>query len=381
MTPRPPSRPLRVAALIDTAQVSGPGRQLRALADALRHRGVEVLVISFHRRGQPAPPFARFLAEAGVRSLVLPDNGPLDVGIVASVRAALREFAPDVVQTHSYRTTVVAYLLRRMGARWPWIAFFHGATNENARVRMYHALDRRLMRHADRLVVMSRAHQERFAALGARVRVIHTAVVPLGTAGVAPDLGAMRRAADARPLVGVVGRLSHEKGVDVYLDACASLAERGRAVESVIAGDGPERAALEAQAQRLGLQQRVHFLGTVSAVGALYPQLDLVVLPSRSEGLPNVLLEALLADVPVVATRVGAVPEVLADAAFAPVVPPPGDPAALAAAMERALDGGRTPAQVAARARAAADFSLERRVVAHLALYEEVIGRAQGHVA
>jgi glycosyltransferase involved in cell wall biosynthesis len=367
-----------VAALIDTAQVSGPGRQLAALATGLAAEGVDVLVVMFHRAGQPPPPYAAYLTHHGVRHAVLPDHGPLDTGIAARVAAALADFAPDVVQTHSYRTTAVAFLLRRRGARWPWIAFFHGATTENLKVRLYHWLDRRLMASADRLVVMSRAHLAGFASLGARVRVLHNAVIPLPDEGAPADVAPLRAVdADGRPapLLGVVGRLSSEKGVDLFLDACAALARRGVAFSAVIAGDGPDRAALEARRDQLGLAARVHFLGAVRAVASLYPQLDLVVLPSRSEGLPNVLLEALRLDVPVVATRVGAVPEVLVDGSDAGIVVPPLRADLLADAVMQALATGRSAAARAARAEVAERFSLARRVREHVRLYDEVAPR------
>jgi glycosyltransferase involved in cell wall biosynthesis len=149
----------------------------------------------------------------------------------------------------------------------------------------------------------------------------------------------------------------------------------------VVAGDGPDHAALVALADRLGLADRVHFLGPVAAVHSLYPQLDLVVIPSRSEGLPNVLLEAMGARVPVVATRVGAVTEVLDGEPEAGRTVAPEDPAALADAMGAAWSA-RAGASAAARAaadaacvRVADRFSLERRIARLRAVYEAVAGR------
>jgi glycosyltransferase involved in cell wall biosynthesis len=125
----------------------------------------------------------------------------------------------------------------------------------------------------------------------------------------------------------------------------------------------------------------VTFLGTVLPVEPLYPLLDLVVLPSRSEGLPNVMLEAFRADVPVVATRVGAVPEVLEGTDAGRMVPPE-DPSRLAEAIVAALDAANAPGSSAAAARARAEvvarFSLASRVRAHLDLYAEVLGVARG---
>ena len=367
-----------MAALIDTHQVSGPGRQLTALANALAARDVALRVVMLQRAGRPRPPFADYLAAHGVDHVILEERGPTDLARpAAALRAALAAFAPDVVQTHSYKTNLLYRLAARGAPRRPWVAFFHGATAENLKVRAYHWLDRRLMAAADRIVVMSELHHEGFGR-AAHVRVLHNAVIPVSDAADLPDL-APYRAPDA-PLLAVVGRLSHEKGVDLFLRAVAALHARGRAVRAVLAGDGPARAELEALRAELGLESAVHFLGPVAAVNALYRAVDLVVLPSRSEGLPNVLLEALRQDRPVVATAVGAVSEVLTDPA-AGVVVPPGDPEALARGIEAALAAGATPQARQARAETAARFSLDRRVDAHLALYGELLAAQAAQAA
>jgi len=192
---------------------------------------------------------------------------------------------------------------------------------------------------------------------------------------VAEQLGAL-----PRPLMGVVSRLSSEKGVDVFLDACALLLKQGFAGSAVIAGDGPERARLEEQCGRQGLGSTVRFLGHVDDVTAVYQGLDLFVLPSRSEGLPNALLEALRADVPVVSTTVGAVPEVVGSSAAARLVPP-GSPSALADAIQEVIGEGDTPAAAAARREVVQRFTLERRVAAHLELYRELLGPAAERVS
>jgi len=368
-----PGDRIRVAALMDTAQVSGPGRQLAALIPRLADAGVDVQVMLFHRIGRPRPPYADFLADAGIAHVVLPERGPFDTTLLARVRDVLADWDPHIVQTHSYRPTAIAYVLRRRGARWRWLGFFHGTTNEDLKVRAYHWLDRRLLGAADRIVVMSRPQAELFGGTGPRVRQIHNAVLPAPARGPLPDPVSAQLAAIPHPRVGVIGRLSSEKGVDLFLEAMKLVGERGVVAHAIIAGDGPERARLAAQARALGVASSVHFLGSVHPVEPLYPELDLVVIPSRSEGLPNVLLEALRADRPVVSTDVGAVSEVLTDNAAGRVVPPL-DPAALASAIVLALTESPSTGSVA-RAAAAERFSLERRTEGHVALYHEVLGR------
>jgi glycosyltransferase involved in cell wall biosynthesis len=223
---------------------------------------------------------------------------------------------------------------------------------------------------------MSQAQARAFRHCNGRVRVIYNAALAPPPAG--PPAERERLAALAgglgHPLVGVVGRLSPEKGVDLFLDACAVLARKGLAFSALVVGDGPERAHLEARSSDLGLASppRVRFLGQVHNVDVVYENLDLVVLPSRSEGLPNTLLEAMQADVPVVATAVGGVPEAVGASGAAHLVAP-GSAVALAEAIERALTHGDRPEAAAARRDVASRFSLERRLEAHVELYRDLL--------
>ena len=364
----------RVAALVAADGISGPGRQVAALARALEGAQIDCRVVVFHRRGRPPSPFAQYLEEAGVKHCVVEDRRPVDWQVACQVRGVLRRWRPSIVQTHGYKATAVAYLLRRLRVPWPWIGFFHGSTSENLKVRFYHWLDRRLLRAAERVVVMSQAQAQAFAHCGHRVHVIHNAALEPTPSGHPSERDQLRALAGGlpRPIIGVVGRLSPEKGVDLFLEACALLARRGVAFSAIVAGDGPERDRLEGRCRSLALESRVRFLGQVAHVDVLYGNLDLLVLPSRSEGLPNTLLEAMGADLPVVATKVGGVPEVVGASAAARLVAP-GSADALADAMECAVTQGDSPAAAAARREVLSHFTLERRLEALMQLYREVL--------
>ena len=224
------------------------------------------------------------------------------------------------------------------------------------------------MRSAHRVVVMSDDQRTECSAIARRVAVMANAVIP--SRGLPDALPEFVQALE-RPRLAVIGRLSSEKGVDVFLGAAARLAERGLGFSALIVGDGPEREALERLCARLKLTHRVRFLGNMRDVRQIYECVDLVVIPSRSEGLPNVLLEALAHDRPVAATRVGAIPSVI-DSPLAGSLAEPGSPDALADAILAALSL-RTDSRAAdARRRAAARFSLADRVLAHQRLYEAV---------
>jgi glycosyltransferase involved in cell wall biosynthesis len=175
-----------------------------------------------------------------------------------------------------------------------------------------------------------------------------------------------------KPLLGVVGRLSSEKGVDIFLRACALLCNDGLSFSAVIVGDGPDRHQLETMRDRLGLSAQVRFLGSVANVRSVYTALDLLVIPSRSEGLPNVLLEAIASDVPVAATSVGSIPEVLDDPHLGFLVPPE-QPGALAQAIQSALRMATESQARSARQRVVERYSLAHRIETHIALYRATL--------
>jgi glycosyltransferase involved in cell wall biosynthesis len=368
------SFPERIAALVPCEDISGLGRQLTALARALQGAGIDCLVVVFHRHGRAPSAFARYLQEAGVQHCVVEDRGPVDWRLALRVGTVLRRWRPSIVQTHGYKATAVAYLLRQLRVPWPWIGFFHGATTGSLKGWFYQWVDRQLLGAAERIVVMSQAQAQTFRRYGRRVRTIYNAALAPPPAGNPSerDLLTALAASLRRPIVGVVGRLSPEKGVDLFLDACAVLVRKGLAFSALVAGDGPERARLEARCGRLGLESCVRFLGQVYNVDVVYRNLDLLVLPSRSEGLPNALLEAIQADVPVVATAVGAVPEVVGTSSAARLVAP-GSAAALAEAIERALTQGDSTDAALARGEVVSRFSLERRLEAHVQLYGDLL--------
>jgi glycosyltransferase involved in cell wall biosynthesis len=363
---------IRVAAVLDTWIVSGPGRQLAALVGALAPLGVDLRIIMFQRAGREPSPFIAYLKGLGIEPTVIPERGPADLGALRGLAAALHEIRPHVVQSHGYRPTGLVSLLRLRRPPWRWIGFFHGATRQDLKDRLYNRLNLLMLSRAERLVVLSEEHRRWFAAMGDRVRIIHNAVLSLPPPPSPADFSSLRKPGTA--LIGVVARLSHEKGVDLAVEALASLRSRGLEVALAVAGDGPEEPNLRRRCEALGLADHVHFLGRVADVGALYRSVDLVMIPSRdgAEGLPNVLLEAISAGLPVVATRVAAVPEVLVDEAAGFVVPP-GDAAALAAAAARALAPGFADQGREARRTVVGRFSLDQRAQRLAELYRATL--------
>ena len=371
--PTPPHGTLRVLALMDGSTVTGPLRQLAAVVAPLKDAGIDLRLLVFSRRGMKSEPHVQFLQERGIEPWVLRDRGPFDPAPLAQFRRIVREWQPVIVQTHGYRPTTIAWLSGLAGRSWRWIGWFHGATAENWKVRLYHEFDRLLLPSADRVVVVAEAHSARFGRSRSRTELIYNASLD---PGVAPGRTTLQDLPDlsllARPRLVMVGRLSPEKGTDVMLRALGELRQRGIPATLVVAGEGPERGALEKLRDELGLTEVVRLVGQVEDVNAIYRHADVVVLPSHSEGLPNTLLEALRADRPVVASAVGAIPAVLSDPE-AGVLVPPNDPVRLAEGIAWALERlGSATARVA-RASTVERFGLGARVHRHLDLYRRVL--------
>jgi len=367
---------IRVLALIAANEVTGP---LRGLFQLIEHaKDVRFVLGMFLLKGhQPT----RAVAEAvrrGFHVELLTQAGRYDAGLLIRTAKLIRMHHPTVIQSHGYKSALVAWICGRL-YRVPWVAFSHGYTSENRRISLYNRLDAWVLRRADAVVAMSRAMADQLAAGGVsvnRVHIIHNAIDPaehsLGGSG---SQWRRRWGISADEVVlGVIGRLSPEKGQQIFLEAFQGVVARAQNRRAVLVGDGPEKERLVQLVRRLDLANHVLFTGHDSHIEELYPALDLVVIPSLSEGLPNVLLEALLYEKPIVAAEVGGIPEILKPARAGWLVPP-GDARALEAAMLDALEdaGRRTSSGSAGLDYVRRHCSPQRRAESVSGLYRRIL--------
>jgi len=253
----------------------------------------------------------------------------------------LRALQPDLVHVHHVWPAAdryLAMLVRAAGIRHLVVTEHIVGQSHSTGQR---TLKQRELARADAVTAVCGAIADTlvqdYGVTRERVRIVPNGADPPDEAAETPVARAWRERFAAtllRPLWVVVGRLEEQKGHDVLLEALADLRGRGLDFTLVVAGDGSLRTALEARAESLGLGTRVHFVGALDDAGSLLAAADAVVLPSRWEGLPLVLLEALVRARPVVATAVGGVPEVVEHDVHAELVPV-ADAGALADALER----------------------------------------------
>ena len=354
------------------AEFGGLERVVQALALGFRGLGHDVHVAPVVTAAGADRSFLEPLSGAGVHThpLVVPARGYFQER--AAIAELLRHVRPDVVHTHGYRPDVVdAGVARRLGI--PLATTVHGFTGGGWKNRFYERLQNRAFRRFDAVVAVSRPLVEHLRRAGVPRGRIHE--VPNAWDGaVSPlDRAAARRALGLPPdgfVVGWVGRLSREKGPDALLEALPQLADLPLVVSMV--GNGVEQPSLQARAARLGLDGRIHWHGALPDAGRLFAAFDLFVLSSRTEGTPVVLFEAMAAGVPIVATRVGGVPDVVSPAEATLVRAE--DPIGLAAAIRSVFQDPAAAARRAgaAHARLERDFSVAPWLERYEAIYRLV---------
>jgi len=360
----------------------GPERQMLDLAKALPPE-IRSLFVSFSETGL----CRAFLEQArtdGFEGVALRRDTPHLLAALNELMAVLRRLGANVLCCHGYKANLLGLLAaRRLGI--PVISVSRGWTGESARVRFYEALDGRILRWMDKVVCVSHGQAAKVHKAGVRehkISVIHNAVRPERFDNPDPAYREQLRRMFPKPpqqIVGAAGRLSPEKGFDVLIDAAAQVlnsppASLGRKtggegtipVGFILFGDGPLRDALAQQIAARGLEGRFILAGFRSDLDRYLPHLDLFVQSSHTEGLPNVILEAFAARVPVVATAVGGTPEVVEDGATGILVPA-DDPSALAAAIARLVadEPLRRAMGTAGRCRVEAEFTFTAQAEAY----------------
>ncbi len=326
--------PTRVLDLRDTSEIGGPGKTILETHRAIDRSRFTLHLAVFataHETGET--PFVRAARDQGMNVHVLRGFNQYDPRLALRLSRLTAAEGIDIVHAHETKSDAVAFLAARL-RRVVTITTLHGWIGNSPRQRALIALDRRIVRSFDRVIAVSDRIRQQLLDSGMKpdkVTLLHNAIVVeryrrTGQRGALE--GIVGRPLESPVLISI-GRLSPEKGHRDLVAALGLVAARGARVSAVLIGDGPERARLEEQVRGLGLADRVHLPGYLPAPERLLEDADLMVLPSYTEGLPNVVLESLMMEVPVLATRVGGTPEVLRDGESGRLVDP-GRPDALA---------------------------------------------------
>jgi glycosyltransferase involved in cell wall biosynthesis len=353
---------LRVLHIHRIGGIGGSERHLLTLLPALADRGVDVRFLGLDDPARAPDPFYEQLRVPYDRLRARRDVDPL---LAARVARAVRRVRPDVVHTHLVHADVYGVLAART-----LVSTKHN--DDPFRAGPFRFVERLLVRRAARVIAITEA-LARFQVERVGIPAEKLVIIPYGLDDL-PEPWGENPPDPVRPGARVllaVCRLEEQKGVDVAVRALAHARGRQLDAELVVLGEGPERPRLEALARERGVP--VHLPGRVPDVAVWLRSAEVLVHPVRWEGFGLAVLEAMLAGLPVVASRVSSLPELVADGETGVLVPP-DDPEALATGIERALEA-RARLGAAGRRRARERFSVARMADATLAVYEETLSR------
>lgn len=324
--------------LIGSNLVGGPEKQILHHAQDMQNSSYKLTIGSFHDLSD-RPEVLTAAEERSISTFCLP--GGVRIDLVDRLCQELQKRKGALLCTHGFKANVVGYLASRR-TRNPHVAFVRGFTGENKRVVFYEMLERQALKRAQRVVCVSQKQADEIAQLRQNRRrpvVVKNAMLPpysrqhAGPAVTRSSIGIPEGAF----VFGSVGRLSIEKGHRFLVSAFYKLCSKAGANQNlflVIVGDGHEQKLLEEQASQLGIRDKVYFAGFQGNCTEWMLLLDCLVQPSLTEGTPNSVLEALCLQIPIIATAVGGVPDLIADGRNGLLVPAQ-NPDKLAEAMEK----------------------------------------------
>ena len=360
---------IRVLTLIESSTVTGPSRNLIEFGKLAANPEPGLLpvqvIVATYQRGPGESPLAVTAKNAGLSVFTISERRRWDTKVFPQLRQMIAQCQPDILESRNVKSH---FLVRILGLhrKCRWVAWNHGYTATNWLDRAYSQLDRWSLRGAYRVVTVCGSFADKLESRGIdrdRITVLHNSVKPF----VAPPLEQVRRVQHSLGLqdeavILAVGRLSYEKGIADLLRAAAVLSNT-KGVPNfrlVLVGDGPEREALARLASRLGIEGKLTMAGFQRDTKPYYSIATLMAVSSHTEGSPNVVLEAMAAGLPIAATAVGGIPEILEEGLTGLMVPP-RNPDAMASAILRILTDPemRLRLGAAARLRAESNFTPE----------------------
>lgn len=308
----------------------------------------------------------------------VPDNGLFDLSLIKKLLKICKDRKVSIWHAHDYKTNVLGVILSRFH-RMKLVTTVHGWVLETPKLKFYYWIDKQSLRFYEKVICVSEDLYKSSINAGvsdSKCSLIRNAI----------DSSEFKRSqsSDAakaslsfsqdRLLIGAIGRLSEEKGFHFLIAACENLIEAGHEIELAILGEGDQRQELEKQIAESKHPDRFHLLGYCADTISYFEAMDFFVLSSLREGLPNVLLEAMAMEVPIVSTKIAGVPNLISDGIHGVLVDS-GSADALQQGIQRALKDGTLRAAMIqnAKERVENEFSFENRMSQVSQLYDQLL--------
>ncbi|MFN8530829.1 MAG: glycosyltransferase family 4 protein [Anaerolineae bacterium] len=365
--------------MIKVTGIAGAEQHLLTLLPGLRQRGVDARLLALVEPGHPVDELAAVAAEVDLPFARMVIHSNADIGLTSRLRQYIRAEQPEMVHTHLLHADLYGIPAARLAGVRCVLSSRH---NDDAFRRKTHwrAIHRVQWRMIDAGIAISDAIRQFCVdvegASPKQIQTIHYGLTPSAMDDPVPRPSlreSLKLPADAL-LIGMVGRLIEQKGMRYGLEAFARVCGAFPSAHLVIAGDGVLRAELEGVAAALGIAERTHFLGWRTDVNQLMGAFDVFLMPSLWEGFGLVLLEAMARSLPVLASRVSAIPEIVVDGETG-LLAPPRDVGALETGLRSLLSnaGMRQRMGSAGAERLHSAFGADKMIDATLRLYEQTL--------
>ena len=307
---------MKILHIISSAGLYGAENVLLNLVGLLKKNGSAPYLACLKNYHRADPDVYLESQKQGLPSRVVTCRYRFDMRALMDIRRFAKSEGIQIIHTHGYKSNLYGFIISRsLGI--PVVATLHGWTGQTQKVRLYEKLDRWVIRRMDHLVSVAPMICEELASLklnGTRITFIPNGVDTEKFNPAKIDKDARKKLGlDNSLVIGTVGRLSKEKGHIYLIEAFAKISREVPEARLLIVGDGPLKDSLQLTSYSLQLKDKVIFAGKRDDLPCLYKTMDIFVLPSLTEGLPLVLLEAMSMRLPVVATRVGGMPYVLGE--------------------------------------------------------------------
>lgn len=359
---------------------TGGGPDKTVLLVAERANPEKFNVIIMYMRGAHDNDFqiAKWARDKGLTVHEVLEHGKFDFDNLRQINRLIRDYKIDIFHARDYKTCVVGFLLGLINPRMKLVFTAHGWIISGAKLKLYTWLNLFSLKRYDRIIAVSKATKQIMVDSGIdanKIDLVYNAIdVDLWRRDkVASSFRSELQVPDTGKLVGVVGRLSAEKGIDTTLQVAQKVIMARPDTYFVLVGDGPVRQDVEKSILELGLSKNVFLVGFRKDALNIYAGLDLFLSTSLTEGTPNTVLEALAMEVPVVHTAVGGVPEIIEDGVDG-ILCKVGDVEGIAQIVLSVLNDEERAGQLRERGRqsACSRFSFTARMNAIESFYEQV---------
>lgn len=308
---------MKILPIIDTTRVGGPGKGLISLVKHLREKCDIPAVITFQKYGSEKSNFVNALEKEGIKAVVINENKLLDIQAIKSLLKIIRDYQPDIIQTHGYKATSYVFVLRCMmllGNR-KWVTWIHGWTAEDFKVKIFYFVEKLCILASDKIVFVAQSLMDRTRSPRYKSVLIRNGIDKNYNQVDCNKIDQIKEILNPyndKLKILVIGRLSPEKGQDFVPRIARVLLDNN--IDNfvfIVVGEGPEEENLRNEIRKQSLDEHIRLFPYANEIRPYFMLSDMYLLPSRSEGLPNVVLESMYLRCPVVSFDVGGVGEII----------------------------------------------------------------------